>query len=143
MLRYLSQVLFAQSAPPTLNLKIFKFTSTTPLPRTMNRTTAVAAIFPTIISSPITAVLSSYSPPRVWIFGGAATALEPSVTAYSYVTATASFTYYGTVSKQWTNTLVKAASQWYNATTGYQQYYLFDSGSPHPNVVHVSAILQV
>lgn len=136
-------ILFPQSAAAASNVKIFRFTSSNPLPRTINQTTSVATLFPTGVPSPVTATLTAFTPARVWIFGGAASTAEPSVTAYNYATSTGTFTYYGLVSKQWTNTLVTAASHWYNATSGVMRYHLFDSSSPSPNVVEVDTALQV
>lgn len=132
-----------QSAPAGSELKVYKFSSSTPYPRNVNFSSSVAAIFPSsgMIPTPITAVLSAQTPAKVWFFG---TSSGTQATSYSYNTAAASFAAIFTnptlVTRGYQTAVITAASMWYNATSGVNQYFLYDNMQ---KVVQVDTMLAV
>ncbi|GAU90881.1 hypothetical protein RvY_03239, partial [Ramazzottius varieornatus] len=122
----------------TSNIKIFRYTAATPLPRVATSTTNLATQFPSSsnIPVPLTAALTAASPSRLWLFGGGAA--NPMVATYLYNTgATNPFSYVSVGPSQWA-TNIQAASMWYNNSDASTALFLYDST---PRVTQITANL--
>lgn len=82
--------------------------------------------------------MAAVDPSRVWFFGG--NLASPDVQVFSYNTANRTFSYVSNGSTDWNDTVITAASKWYNDVSGQEELYLFDGNT---NVCQVAPDLHV